>query len=436
MARILLLILAILVVNEGHGLSRAYSQPPRVSETRLGVDRVSLNSGERLYGFILSETPTQIEFAVSRTWFEKTYPKLYQQHALLEQNEAVAARKKLLERLEKWIEDRKEDALLMNFLRDEVARLGARNNPTELNSVEPQTDQPKVDSAFVRLNLTRDQVRDLFRQAPDRRHIAGLAFHHQLEDVTLMPISLLAKQLESQGVDLRKEQVDLRHQLPPIAMESDRCWAARQAVVEHQLRKPVEYQGTGDMLMKAGQQPDLGQMIAQLMSGGGSDPISQLGAELGLPEFTQQKQVDRSNTWWQRAAQEAEREGHHGILVTRLKQNLLSPIVEVEAYFFAMEKPSVWFEVTRFIAKVDSSDAKIANHAQSLKENPQLKSIIDTVQALGLPVDQTRLDQAFQHGAATDSALGEVRSGFLKFAASYIKRLDSPSITPTEAVGK
>jgi hypothetical protein len=268
------------------------------------------------------------------------------------------------------------------------------------------------------------RYREIYNQPADRRKIAGLAFQNDLEAVTTTPVSQLRKQLVEMGVDVETETVNLSKEVESTA-ETDRQWAARKAVVEQALRDRIEFQGTGSMLIRKTATPNMSALVSQLLGGGlGEDPISQLGAELGLPEFKKPK--DQSDGWWKRATEEAERDGFCGVSITRLNQNMLSPTVTVEAYFFAMEKPGVWFQVAKFAGQANSAE-QTEEQLKRIQEDPQVKSVLDTLKGLGL-AGQGTIEQALRHGAATQQALQDATGQLNLFVSQNSRELDSQPI--------
>jgi hypothetical protein len=394
--------------------ANAWSQLPQVVDSRLGVDSVKIDGGQRLYGFLLAMRPDRsIQFSVERKWLEKTHPKLFVEFSQQQRERAEKSRQQRIERIEVWLEQRRDDRGLAAFLEHELARF------------RDATPEDLAEKKFVSIELASSRYRELSSQPADRRQIAGLAFQYALEAVTTTPVTQLKKQLIELGVDTESEAVNLSKEVE-ASSETERQWCARKAIVEHLLRQRIEYQGSGTMMIRKSEgAPDASALVAQMLDGGlGSDPISQLGAELGLPEFKKpQGQTDR---WWKRATEEAERDGFCGVALTRLNQNALSSIVSVENYFFAMERPGSWFLVTRVSADADSAE-QTADQLKRIQEDPQVKSILDTLKGLGLG-NQALVEQALGHGAATQQAMQVATGLFNAFLTQHSRELDSPPI--------
>jgi len=406
----MLLFVAILM----HRPASVVAQLPQIADSRLGVDSVKLESGKRLYGFLIAQgNDRSIVFAVDRTWLKATHPQLFDELTSAERARFEEERKKRINRLEAWIKVRPDDRGLIAFLDHELARF-SDTNPEVL-------DQKK----FVAVELSSTMYRELFNQPSERRKIAGLAFQNDLELVTTSPVSQLKKKLIENGVDIEAAVVNLSEEMATTVAESDREWAARKAIVEHILRKPIEYQGTGGTLIRKSETVDASALVAQLMGGGaGMDAISQLGAELGLPEF--KKLAGQDLNWWKKATEEAEKDGFCGVAITRLEQNALSTMVRVEAYFFAMEVPGKWFQVVKFSAEANAAE-QTAEQLKQIQEDPQVKSVLNTLKGLGLS-NQALVEQALRHGAATQKALQNANGELNAFISQHSRNLDSQPI--------
>ncbi len=392
----------------------AMAQLPQIADSRLGVDSVKLEGGKRLYGFLIAKRiDRSIVFAVDRMWLKATHPQVFDELTSAERTRFGEVRKTRIERIDSWIKDRPNDRGLLAFLDHELERF-SETNADEL-------DEKK----FVGVELSSSMYRELFNQPPERRKIAGLAYQNDLDSVTTSPVSQLRKKLVENGVDIEAGVVNLSDEISTTVTESDREWSARKGVVEHVLRKSLEYQGTGSTLIRKSETVDASALVVQLMGGGGGlDAISQLGAELGLPEF--KKLAGQDSNWWKKATAEAERDGFRGVAITRLEQNAISPIVRVDTFFFAMEEPGKWFQVAEFSAEANATDQTVEQLKQ-IQEDPQVKSVLNTLSGLGLG-DQALVEQALRHGAATQKSLQNATGAFNAFISQHSRNLDSQPI--------
>ena len=392
--------------------SSSNGQLPQVEDSRLGVDAVRLVGGKRLYGFVLQQTPGEgLTMAVERAWLETTYPELYEQYAEREAEQRKALHATLVERIQDWIEQREGDRLLLGFLKRELAQIEQESDSEELPT-------------FFSVTIAAKDIRKVLIQEARRRHIAGLAYQHYIANVVQTPAGFLRRRLEEADVDVTKEQVNLLDRMPKFQHESSRQWAARQALVEYELREPLEYQGTGTLFTRVGDEPDPQALIAQMLGGNTTDTLSQLGAELGLPEF---KKPAEPTDWWKKVTKEAEKDGFRGVLVLRLIQNLLSPEVVVEAHFYAQEAPGKWFEGTNIRAS-SNANHQPAEALERIKQDPQVAKVVETLSSLGIQAGD-RIDQAIRHGAATSSAMSQASGSFHSFLRRYTTSLRTPPVS-------
>ncbi|RMF37821.1 MAG: hypothetical protein D6753_16860 [Planctomycetota bacterium] len=396
--------------------SSATAQLPKVAPERLGVDRLVLQSGQRLYGFALpSESDGRLRFAVERSWMQTTYPDRYRDLEREERRQAREAIELLRHRVQQWLQQRRGEELLRLHIEALAADL---DHPLG-------EDRP---SQFVVLEFDTDQVRQLKTAPPRARHIAGLAFQHELDGATITPTNLLEKRLIAMGVDPSREEVDLSDRVPQVRRESDRQWAARKALIEFEVWKPIEFQGSEGRFFRVDDSaPDLARLLPDMLGGGMSDSLMQLGAELGLPEFAAAaRQRSDPPDWWRELAQRAEQEQATGFLVSRLQQRLLSGDVTVDTHFFAREDSGSWFPVVRFTATANAR-SQPAERIERIKEDPQVARLLQKLASLGIDLSQ-RIDAALRHGAATEQALSDAKSQFHRFASRHSRSLLAPPV--------
>ena len=391
------------------------AQLPKVSDARLGVDCLRLSDGKRLYGFQLDAGSGKLRFAVERAWLRDTYPDYLLELEVAEESEQADAREILIERLEKWLSELNEDDLLRRFIETELGRVQQKRGA-------------KSDSQFVVVDFERSEVREIKQAKRGFRQIAGLAFGHDLENVTITPAKYLKRELEELEVDLKSETVDLLDRLPAVASDSEKQWSARQALIEFSFGKELEFQGTGAMMVRKGDaKADLGQLLAQSMGANSASMIEQLGADLGLPEFAKFSRASQdSETWKAKVIEQAESDGFRGALVSRLDQNPLSNEVKVVTTFLAKGQGGDWFEAFEYVARADAR--KQSNDAtERIKQDPQIQQVLGMVQGLGLNVGN-QLDRALRHGAATEQAMRDAQAEFNEFLSKYGTRVDGASI--------
>lgn len=394
----------------------ALCQPPSIPLSRLGVDRVRLASGEDLFGFILPSAHDKIlTIAVQRSWLEVAHPDLYEQQLASEQSTRQKLNTQLVERIEEWMKRRKDDELLLRHLESELQRIG-----------EPKSSSRTSDGVlFFSMTIPREQVRDYTIAKAENRKIAGLAYGNGVDDIVTSSARSLKTQLEELGIDVSSGRVDLLDNMPVIQTQSDKQWAAKQALVEFQYRKPLEFQGTESSLFRSDATPGVADLIKQMSGASSSDAILQLGADLGLPEFKKFSTPQKSDRekWWQAAIDVAEKEGIRGVLIKRLDQNLFSDVVRVDVYFFAYYEGK-WFEAFRSTVSANAAEQNQLA-LDRLKRDPQVQSILALANQLGAA---DSMERALRHGAATSHAMEEGTSDFMLFLSRHIRRLDGSPV--------
>lgn len=400
-----------------------FAQLPTVKHQRLGVDYLLLTSGEKLYGFSLGKNEDGlVTFAVERKWLKQTHPKLFERESTREQKERKQTGKVLLERIDQWIDERKDDPKsegLVRFLKYKRDKIEFASDD---NSNEPN------DALFMLFHLELDEIQDLKQASRNNRFVAGIAYGRGIENIVTTPASILRKRLAEADKKWTEQQVDLADELPKSVTQSEKEWAARKAILEYHMREPLEYQGTGSTLLRLDEQVDMTALAAQLLARGGAGAITQVGIDLGLPEFQKFKKDRENKSWSKKITTEAEKDGFRGVFVVRLEQSMTSSSVKVHSHFFVMEEPGNWFELRNNTSTSNVNQQAVGDVAQ-LKQDPQVKQAVDLISKL-LPGAADRVDLAMQHGAATQQALSQAKSEFTLFLEKYTNDLDTPLQIP------
>ena len=386
-------------------------QMPRTAKDRLGVDIINLSSGKRIYGVVLNQADQQnLTIAVERDWFKRTHPKLYESYRNKEITNNTEALEQLTQRIKQWDQIRADDRLLSTFLQDEQKRI-----QSEATNIE-------ISRKFIVPIIPKDEIRNVFRQTPERRKIAGLAWQNGLANPTTTSTTILKKRLEEKQVDIIRDQVNLANEVPPMA-QTKKQWAAKVALVEHVYRPSLEYQGTGSTLIRKGEELNTAALLGQLL-GNQNNLVDQLAEQLGIGNRSIQ---GNTPDWWKTARQGAEEEGCNGVFVIRMKQDYSNPEVTVEGHFFAKDLQGNWFEVVRLQA---ASNVNNESHEtlERLRQEPQIKKIFDTLGSLGLAGGNAQVELALRHGAATQTSLTKVREQFDQFLSTYTEQLDLPAV--------
>lgn len=400
------------------------AQPPAPAE--LAVDLVTPKRGPRLLGAVLDRAPDgTLTLAVARGWLKKSHATFYAEADAAQRVERKKALEELRDRLVPWIERRPEPAGLAFFLQKESERIAKALAAGDDPSVE--------DGEFLLYRFRPPELERVQIQPAERKRIALLAWRERIADVEARPTSSLLKELQKLKLDPTKEQVDLFDRLP-VRRQSDAEWTARQALVEYQLRQPLDFQGTGNLLLPAGEgakAPPAGELLGAIFQ-------EQLTSQLaGLLDDTggAAKKPD-PNAGLESASRTAERDGVAGFRVTRVTPDVAAGRVGVEARFIARLPGGRWETVWRHDEALDVARAD-KDRIERIAQDPQVKQALELVKGTGLgAVGQEQLQSALRMGAATMQVQQETDSRFFSFRDRYLSRLEGPPLILVEAVAR
>lgn len=413
-------------------ISSSQAQLPSSSKKSLVVDEVITTDGKRFYGIILRNSNRDgLKMMIRRDWLEKTHRDLFQAHVAKESEKEIQAMTNHLFRLEAWWKSRKEKSELVAFVDREMERIEKQRESKQKNQ-NPEL-QP-----FTLINFPVAELRKVYQQSHERHQIAGIAWKHNIDRVTTRSIKSIQRELESKNIDWRKESFDLSDKLPISQEQSEEQWSARVALIEYQLCQPLDFQGTGSMLLRiepdqANLRPgDLNAMMEQLMNSNIQSNLSSLLSgnplfkELGIGSNLQNNNLKQESDWWRSAAKVAESEKINGFLTARVVNEIGGNDAQVELCFFAYIKPDHWIEVIKIESRVSHKDVNAAE-IDRINNDPQVEGLLDIARGLGLG-SGIIIDKAIRHGAATKLALDESKGEFYKFLERHVKRSDSPPL--------
>lgn len=376
------------------------------------VDIVSLKSGKSPRGLIAWRDPNgSLAIVVSREWLQGANPAYA--------TEALAAN---LERCKTaWAQDRDRIAerlksppdapQLVFFLKQELERL----KQSLANREVPEPD-------FLWFDIPSESIAKVVAATPEQRRVALFAWSEGLAHVETRDTASLSKELMSKGVKLEGSGPDLSDRLSARPQTDDE-WSARMALVEYTLDKPVDFQGMGDTFARTGDgQPiNLAEVLPKIFQ-------QQLGSL--LKELTNDGQFaakSRSDSEWLKPAiREAESAKSKGFRITRLEIDATQMRVTVETRFVAQLGAGKWQTVWRESIIEDGTKARPGAEGR-IEQDPQLKSVVETLKSLGL-ADAKTLQQAIRVGAATMSAQQSADAAFGEFRDRYTRHLDGPPL--------
>ena len=399
-----------------------------VQRTKLAVDQITLRSGIKYFGIVMSQHPTTgAKVLLERTWFKRSFPNEYRAHLIAEQKLAADANAQLLVRLKKWKEDRVEERGLIQFIDFEIDRI------SKAQANDDQADPELM--KFCQLILPPEQVAKVFSRPSADHLIAGLAWKHNLSNVTTRSRVDLEKELENKGIDIAQEVFDFSNDFPVTSAQSDEEWNTRVCVLEYVNRERLHYQGMGSMLIKIDpdKQADPQALLKQLMTGGmgggglgAGGLLDGLLEELDLGGSSKNKETKEKNAWWKTATDAAQEKGYRSVRITRLTQDMINPVAKVEVFLFAELTPGSWKPVHTSTVSVNRNEIA-QEDVDALKEDPQVEKVVGIFKSLG-GGNESILDTALRQGAATQKAMNQSSEKFFEFLDRYSKATDSPPL--------
>ncbi len=414
------LCLGFLAVTLSWSASVFAQQGHRGSPNALAADVVFLNDGSTFYGVIEEVSDNDVYLVLERDWLQATYPDVFREQQEREIAALQNAETVLIERIDQWIRERPQQTNLVLFLEDE-RQAAIRRQEAGLRETK----------RFMSVHLRREDIRRVVLQSPPQRRIALLAWKHKLREATTRTARDLQQELQQLGIS-NEERVDFQDEIP-TSPQSDRQWALRKGVIEFVLMRPLEFQGTGDTFFRRGEQPALASVFQQLMSQGSSRGIQQIGEELGLPEFTRNRQAvpaamnnDLAGDWWRKQAAIAEQEGLRVFSVTRLSQNASAGEVRVQVVLVARDESGNWQVVKECLATANANQQSDQD-VQTLMQDPQVRQVLKWAEGLG-DASAKQVQQALRHGVATQAAMQQGLTQLFQFTETYSKRTDRPAL--------
>jgi hypothetical protein len=277
------------------------------------------------------------------------------------------------------------------------------------------------------LVLAPAKIDRVVTQPPQRRRIALAAWREGLADVETRTTASLAQELKQKKIDPVDDPDALLDLLPP-RRQNDAAWAARQAIVEYRFRKPLDFQGMGDAVVRAGENvnaADLAPLLADLLKSLGGDPLSGLldpPAARGASKGTGKNQPGEK--WLASAVKIAESEDLTGFRVTRVEQDLAAKRAAVETRFVARLPDGSWKTAWQQTVEADVSKPR-PEAEQQIENDPRVRAALQLFKSLGVQGDE-QIKLAIRFGAATQEAQKEADSRFFEFRDRHLKQLDGP----------
>jgi hypothetical protein len=388
-----------------------------VPVTQRAADVMTLRSGERLVGYMITQPPAEaVQILVRRECLRRTAPAFLKVKEQAEAETARLARLERRDRIQLWQKQRTEPPTLVAFIEQELRRVTDQIERAENEAAPPPTQ-------LMLLAFPKYQVFSHYLQPADRRRILPLAWQHELANPEDRPAAILTRELEAKNVDWRATQADLSDRIA-LERETEDQWAARVALTEYAYLNMPQFHGSGGLLVRAdgdAPRPDVSDLLASvlqrelagLLDGNATNPR---GADANAETI---------------ALRSAAADGFRGARITRLDQSLAASRVTVRARFLARMPNGSWQLVWQ-----DSETADIRkvrpDQEQVLADDPQVAEALEIFKQLGLTPDQNTLATALRVGAATKIAQAAAETSFEEFLRPATLHLDSPLLLPAE----
>ena len=388
---------------------------PREAQ-RFAVDIALLKGGVELRGAVLSRDAKELRMAVQRSWLTAKHPEILKQIDAEAGAKQAASREELRERIETWKTERAAETRLVAVLNRELARLTKAVNPAAV-----------PDSQFVIVTTPADQVRRVFTAPEVSRQVAMAAWSERLERVEETVLTTLKTTVAKQNPQWQDVKVDLSDRLPTGQPQSADEWAARQAIFEYEYCDRLDYQGTGNMVVRVGEgvaKPDLSALLAQTAGDALQGQLEGLdlgGLDLGGLNLTP---PGNKADWQSTAVAEAKSLDRRGFRVTRIPKITGGGPATVSTSFFARLSDGTYRIL--WTHETTTDPATIKDEAiKRLEQDPQVQEILKVASALSLGNDAST---AVRFGAAVQSSLDTSETRFFEFRQRYNDKLDGPQL--------
>jgi hypothetical protein len=323
------------------------------------------------------------------------------------------------DRIKKQLERAPEESALAAFLRVERKRV-----ESQFAEAVP-SEQPQ----FVWLDLTAKKVAKITSPSVDRKRVAGWSWYERLANVEARDAEDLARELSRKRIDPTQPVPDLSERLP-LRLQDEREWSARMALIDYSLGKPLDFQGTGDLLVRADHAKnaaDVAPLIAKLFRGQVDALLKDLLNEgHSAPGLSAPASPKSSNAWLEAAIRKAERDKARAFRATRVDLGLERRQATVNSAFVVQLANGKWEVIWSDRVTEDGAQERPALEA-GIANDPQVKSALGLLKSLGANGDD-QVRSAIRFGAATMAAQQAVNSRFSRFQEPFLRRLDGPPL--------
>ena len=382
---------------------------------RPASDHVTLRNGSKLRGVVFEQSDQSLTLLVSAKSLAATNAKLSQPTRQQNVDAHTAGLEQAVRRLKA---DRPPaaspavEAFLQQQLDDAEAELA------KADDFAPE---------FLWMTLPMKEVARIEPSTPEHRQLLAWAWTEQLDRVETRSADELSRDLKVRNVSPVGWPLPFIERLP-VRKQSDDEWTARLALADYALGKRLDFQGTGDVLARAGQEvqaAEMGLLLVEMLKG---QLQSQLGDLLGdaKPVKRGTDNAARAESL-NKATQTAESEKRTGFRVTRLELAGDFQQVTVTTQFMARLADGSWRMVFQHTERADAKQAR-PEIEKRIQDDPQVKQVLELTRQLGLTAEG-QIQQAIRFGAATMTAQQACDREFAAFRDIYLSSLVRPPLS-------
>ena len=392
----------------------AADRPKVAAVQRAPVDQVAVRGGPKLRGMLFAQGEDKsVTLLVSAKWLKGANAEWFATQRRKTLDAHLLALEQAVERLGKELANEHPEAMkaFLKQQRDEIQE--------ELNNVE------KFDPEFVWIGLTAREAERVEATTPERRQLLAWAWNESLDRSEARDADDLQKELKARAVNPISWPLSFVERLP-AREQTDDDWSARMAIADYAMSTPLDFQGTSDVLVRAGRDApaDLAPLLVNMLR---KQLQSQLGDLFGEPRPAAPKNNKGAVAESLKTAiQTAESEKRRGFRATRMQQSDDLSAVTVTTQFVARLPDGSWEVVFQHVERADAKQAR-PDAEQRIQQDPQVKKILDLTRQLGGAADE-QIQQAIRFGAATMSAQTTCDSQFASFRDRYLKSLTKPPL--------
>ncbi len=373
----------------------------------MAADAVTLKDGKVLLGQVVdSGRRGPLLMVIRRAWASASVP---DKLAAWEKAEAPIVRRaeaQRRDRLVAWRRDRAagrpEGDRITLWLDAEIARLA-----------DPGRSMPPL----IVVNLSRAEVKAMARRPGGTPRMLRLGWTLDLPDPETMPLGSLKQALEDRGFAPNLDSPVSLDALLPLQPETDNHWLARRAATElanDPGGRLLRYQGLLMDEPAPGEAPPAGATLTAAVNA-----IQGLLADTPPPDPLPEKLRDLATR------------GRVGAVVTQMQMAADFSGVGVESTLWVRVAGGRWIPA---VVKSGSArpDAMPADAGVPLGDDPQVKAVFGTIEALGFGQVSPELKRrSLNMGAATRKALGDARKGLDVVLQALALPLDAPKPRPS-----